>query len=239
MMALEIFEEGAIGLSHDVDEHIEPSPVRHADHHASRAIGRAACDGFIEERHKGVHPFDREPLHAHIGPSNEALEPVDRGEALQQLPLLLDGKRHARLSRLDGMPEPFAFGLVAEMLDFVAEAPAVDLTQVSDVVRGVAAVVGAERCRRNRGQLFLGDAVEFRVQLRGTLRGGAEGIDLDREMSKFADGRDQRARAGSCTWRDARCDSRGGPPLPAPPLRRSAKRKNWRHDSSTEFGSRR
>ena len=45
---------------------------------------RRAIDRFVEHRHERVDALDREALHAHVRAAEEALEPVDLGEALEE-----------------------------------------------------------------------------------------------------------------------------------------------------------
>ena len=107
-----------------------------------------AVDRFVEHRDERVDALDREALHAHVCPPEESLEPIDFGQPLEQRFLLVVRQRFRRFARLDGLAEPLALRLLAEVLELVRERAAIELAHaLNDVRRG--AVLVAKRRRRN------------------------------------------------------------------------------------------
>src|SRR5688572_868571 len=196
VLPLELGEQRRVWFPHDVREHVEPAPVRHADYHPARAERRGAIDGCIEHRHQRVGPFDREPLLSLEGEAQEPLEAIDLAEAREQALLRVGVERLREAARLDRLAEPRALAIVGEVLELVADAARVQLAEVGDDVGGGAATLDAERRGGDAPELGLRDAVVLGGQLGGAARLGAQRIDADGEMPVLPDRRDERRGAG-------------------------------------------
>ncbi len=96
-IALELPEDLAVGLAHDVGQDVQPAPVGHAEH----GLGRPGAGAFVEdgvEEHDGrLGPFEAEPLLPHVAGVEEALERLGRVEAVEDVALLdgVEGGGHA------------------------------------------------------------------------------------------------------------------------------------------------
>ena len=186
VLPLELLEHRAHWLVEHVSEHVDAAAMRHRHHDQSRAGRGRAFDRRLEHRHQRVVPLDRKALVALIGAAEEALEPVDFGEAAQHGALLLVRERAAHLTFLDHAPEPRTLGVALDVLELEADGGRVDAAEAGDGVgrRGVG--LEAERGARNGREVSLGYAVELALELGGARRSGGERVDLDGEMAVLA-----------------------------------------------------
>ena len=170
----------------------------HAEHDLAHAVGGGIADDRVEHRHQGIGALDREALLAEVGLMQEALEPLDLGQPLEQLLLRLGGEIRGVMAALDGLAQPGALLGDLDLIEVVADAAAVDAPQIVDRLLGVGGIGidrPGHRLGRQGGELGVGDAVEGRVQLRRAVRRRAERIELDIEVTVVTDRLGQPGRA--------------------------------------------
>src|SRR5258705_247909 len=78
----------------------------HANHDHLRTAAHAASDRLVEHRNEGIEAFDRESLDVDIGATEEALEAIDLGEALEQRLLFVVGQRRGCATRFNRRAKP-------------------------------------------------------------------------------------------------------------------------------------
>jgi len=57
VVAFELLEQHRRRLAEDVDQHVEPAPVRHADHDFLDAVGSCVQHGLVQQRDQAVAAF--------------------------------------------------------------------------------------------------------------------------------------------------------------------------------------
>ncbi len=129
VLPLELLEHRAHRLVEHVREDVDATAMRHRHHDLARPGRSRAFDRGLQHGHERVVPFDREALVALVGAAEEALEPVDFGEAAQDGALLLIGERAAHLPFLDHAPEPRALGVALDVLELEPDGGAVNAAQ--------------------------------------------------------------------------------------------------------------
>ena len=90
-MALELGEDRLVALAHDVGQHVQSTPVRHAEHGAVELGVRRLREDLVENRDRRLRSFDPEPLRADVLRREELLERLRRIEALEDPALALLG----------------------------------------------------------------------------------------------------------------------------------------------------
>ena len=130
--ALELHEDVAVVDAHDVGEHVDPAPVRHAE---DDFAGAGLLDGAVQHRNQHVRSLDGEALLAEVGSMKEALQPLDLREPRQQLPLLLRAQGGVRALLLEVAPEPLDLLRLLQVLEVVADGPAVGPPKAPDGLR--------------------------------------------------------------------------------------------------------
>ena len=84
--ALEHHEQFRGVFAHDVDEHIEPAPVRHADGDLLHPPSAGRLDQLVQQGEEGLAPFQGEPFLPRLPGVEVALETLGGEEALKDLP---------------------------------------------------------------------------------------------------------------------------------------------------------
>ncbi len=87
-VALELAEDLAVGLAHDVGEDIEPAPVRHAQHRLGGPDLGALLEDGVEEHDGRLGPFEAEALLPHVAGVEEPLEGLRGVEPVEDVALL-------------------------------------------------------------------------------------------------------------------------------------------------------
>ena len=158
-----------VGLAQHVREHVEATPVRHADQHVSQARVVGVLDDRVEDGHEHVEPFHREAGLAGERPVQEPLERLDLGDAVEQGLDVDGGHRRAEAAGLDGQAQPLALLGDEHLGEVVPGARAVGPAQGLDGRRGVRVPFGQRPADDAGGQaqeLLLGDAVRLGRQRR-------------------------------------------------------------------------
>ncbi len=125
--AFELAEELVVGLAHDVDQHIESTPVGHAEHgSAVVGVGGGGQEG-VDDRDGRLRPLEAEPLLADVARRQELLESLGGGEPLEDVVLMLTVDR-VRMT-LDLLLDPALLGRVGDVHVFDADAATVGIAQ--------------------------------------------------------------------------------------------------------------
>ncbi len=103
-VALEFAEDVAVGLAHDVGEHVETSAVRHGDHGFARALVRGDVEHRLQRHDRRLATLESESLLAHVARVQEALEDLGFTEGVENMSLLVDAGH--RLHALDPLLDP-------------------------------------------------------------------------------------------------------------------------------------
>jgi len=198
VLPFELLEDGAHRLVEHVREDVDAATVRHRHHDLARAGRGRAFDGSLEHRDERVVPFNGEALVALVGAAEEALEPVDFGEAAEHGALLIIGERAAHLAFLDHAAEPRALDVALDVLELEADRGGVDRAQPRDGIGGGGVGVETQCGARDRGEISLGYAMKFGLELGGACRRGAQRVDLHGEVAVLANGLNE--GRGSCDF---------------------------------------
>jgi hypothetical protein len=174
---LELGEDRLQGLAEDVREHVQATPVGHADHDLAHADPRTVLDDGVEQGDQALGALQGEALLAQKLRVQEALEQLGRRELLEHPQPLAGFELGGALALLEVAAQP---ALVARVLDvgvLHAHRPAVggaqpgeDLTQRLDRTAGqVARDVGAVH-------VVVAEAVVGGIQLGEVGRAAAERV---------------------------------------------------------------
>ena len=195
--ALELIEDGAVGLLHHVGEHAEPPAVGHPDDDVAHAQRAAALDDLLHRGDQAFPPVEPEALGAGVLDAEELLEPLGLHELVEDRAPALAGEADLLAVALDPLLEPTGLLGVGDVHELQREGAAIgalhqaeDLAQAGelqpqDVVDedGPVHVVGREA---------VGRGVELRVR---RLPAHPERVEVGREVAPDAVGADQHQRA--------------------------------------------
>ncbi len=106
--AAELVEDGAVGLGHDVGEHVEAPAVRHADDDLAHAELAAALDDLLERRNHGFAAVQAEALGAGVFDVEEALGAFRLDELGEDGAFALLREAHLLVRALDALLDPGA-----------------------------------------------------------------------------------------------------------------------------------
>ena len=99
-IALELAEDLAVGLAHDVGQDVQPAPVGHPEDRLGRTRRRRASSSRASRSDDGrFGPFEAEPLLAHVAGVEEALEGLGRVEPVEDVALLTGSRVAGRPRR--------------------------------------------------------------------------------------------------------------------------------------------
>ncbi len=104
--AAELVEDGAIGLAHDADEHVEPAAMRHANDDIAHAELTAALDDLLQSGDERLAAVQPEALGAGIFDVDEALEVLGLDQLVEDGLLALRRKLHLIVGTLDAILNP-------------------------------------------------------------------------------------------------------------------------------------
>ena len=184
-VALELLEDLAVGLAHDVGEDVEPAAVGHAHHRLVHALVDGLVEDRVEDHDRRLRTFEAETLLPDVAGVEEALEDLGRVETVEDVALLLRVERGG--DPLDVLLDPPLLVGVLDVHVLDAERPAVGVAEdVEDLVerRGLPAgePVGDELAR----QVPDGEAVVERVELGVELgRLGVERVEVGDQVAPY------------------------------------------------------
>ncbi len=147
-LALELGEQHRRRLAEHVDQHVEASAVRHADHDFLDARGAASLHDVVEERDQRVAALEREALLAHVARVQVALESLGRGELPEQVQALVVGEAVVEPPVLEAVLEPEPLLARRDVRELGADAAGVDLPELLQDLRQLHLLVDAARAAR-------------------------------------------------------------------------------------------
>ena len=193
----EFGEDRAIGLGHDVGEHVEPAAMGHAEHHRDDAVLAAIFDHRLQRRHHRLAAVEPEPLGADIFAGEELLPLLGLDDLGQDRFLALGREDDLGVLALHPVLEEAALLEVVDVHIFEADMAAIiapeDLDELAD-----AGLLQAERpAEPDRPvERVAGEAVKFRREVGGHLAlDEAERVEIGGEMAAHPIGADQHHRA--------------------------------------------
>ena len=151
VLALELAEQILRRLAEQIDQHVQPAAMRHADDRLLDAGAAAPLHQIVEQRDQAVAALEREALLAHVLGVQIALQSLGRGQLPEDVLLFLDAEPlgHARGLEIVLQPQPFVG--VRHVRELRADGVGVDeLEQRQDVLqasRASAAPRCGYRCR--------------------------------------------------------------------------------------------
>ena len=183
-------------LAQGIDQHVQAATVGHADDDLLHALLASALDHLVHRGDEALAAFEREALLADVLGVQETLETLGRGQALQDLLLLLDTEAGLGADGLQLLLPPALLRLVGDVHELGAEGAAVGLAQrLQDFPQGH--VLGLREIgvggREGDVHVGLGQVVERRLEFGdlGAL-GALERIEVGPACTDVAVGGDQR-----------------------------------------------
>ncbi len=116
--ALELVEDGAVRLAHDLGEDVEAAAMGHAEHDLAHAEIAAALDDLLERRDHRLAAVEAEALGAGVPDVDEALEAFRLDELVEDRLLAHRGEIDALVRAFDALLDPrllFRIGDVHEL----------------------------------------------------------------------------------------------------------------------------
>ena len=196
-LALELAQHRLVRATDGVDERVEASTMRHADHDLVGPAFGGEPDRLVEHRDEDVDPLERELLLAEERAPEVLLEAFDLCEAAQKSETLLRLELHPEAARLDRLPQPDPLRMVRDVLDLVRARARVDLAEARQCVEEGLAGHGEPQQAGRDPALQLGRERRHEprlVECRVTGRLGAERIEPRREVPMRAVRLDERHR---------------------------------------------
>ena len=83
MVAFEFFKQHRGRFAQDVDQHVKPAAVRHANHDLFYTHCARVQHGLVQQRNKAVSAFQGKPFLAHVAGVQEFFQPLGRGQHSQ------------------------------------------------------------------------------------------------------------------------------------------------------------
>src|SRR4051812_31526632 len=139
VLTLELLENRRVGFAKRVNQHVDPSAMRHREIDFARAIHRCCLDGDVQHGNEYVASLYREPLVSLICAPEEALKAVDFRESLKYRALFVLAQWRIEAPALDRLAQPLALVALTEVRDLEADARRVKFAQARHDVSGAAA----------------------------------------------------------------------------------------------------
>jgi hypothetical protein len=122
---VELGEQVLGHLAQGVDQHVQAAAVGHADHDLLHALLAGALDQLVHRGDEALAAFQREALLAHVLGVQEALEALGRGQAVEDVLLLLGLNCGLLRIGLQLLLPPALAALVADVHELGADGAAV------------------------------------------------------------------------------------------------------------------
>ena len=167
MQALELLEEHFGRFAHDVDQHVEPPAVGHADDHLLHALGPGAADDGVERGDGGFAPLQRETLLAGVGGVQVLLDPLRRDQPGEKADALVGGEARARARRFQARLNPAFLFHLGDVQELGADGARVGLAnQVHDLVQGHLGAAAQAARVEDRAAVRVVQPVKARLEVR-------------------------------------------------------------------------
>ena len=172
----QVFRRGVLELGKQIgrhfaqriDQHIEPTAVRHADHDFLQTNGTAPLNQLVHRRNKALAALQRKALLADKLGVQETLQPLGRSQPVQNVFLLFCAEVGFRAHALEFLLPPAFLVLVGDIHVLGAERAAVSLAQRVHQLTQAHAVLAEEGVAGVEHGFLIGiaETVKGRLQLR-------------------------------------------------------------------------
>ena len=217
--ALELVEDGAVGLGHHVAEHVKPARCGHADHDFLDAELAAALDDLLQRRDHGLGAVQAEALGAGVFDIGELLENLGLDQLVEDRPLALGRERDVLVAALDALLDPRLLRRVGDVHELDADVPAIGAAQDLDDLADGGRLQPQHLVDEDRPvEISVGEAVEIGAQLPMLLAlGDPQRVQIGGQVAHGTVGADQHERAdavlgGAQGGDGAQIDAAGGCP---------------------------
>jgi hypothetical protein len=146
--ALELVEQGAVGLAHHLRQHVEAAAMGHAEHDLLHAEIAAALDDLLQRRDQRLAAVEAEALGARVADVEELLEALRLDELVEDRALALAGEGDLLVGPLDALLDPGLLGRIGDVHELDAERLAVGALEQVTISRTVPNSSRA-RCRED------------------------------------------------------------------------------------------
>jgi hypothetical protein len=190
--ALELVEDDVIGLAHHGGQHVQATPVRHAQDDVLHAQRAAALDDLLHGRDHGLAAIQAEALGPREALVQEALEALGLDQLLQDGDLALLGEHDLLVATLDALLQPGLLGRVGNVHVLDADIAAVGAAQDRQDLADRGGLQTQHEVEEDRTVVVgLGEAVGRRIQLAGVLGGvQAQRVEVGGEVAAHPVGPD-------------------------------------------------
>ena len=212
--ALELVEDGAIGLAHHRRQDVQATAVGHAQNDLVDAQGAAALDDLLQRRDHGLATVEAEAFGAGEAPVQEALEGLGLDQLVQDGQLALAGEAgdRQRFDAFDPLLQPGLLLRLGDVHELHAQRPAIGAGQDFHDLTDGAGLQTQDAAEEDRTiQIAGAEAVEFGGQF-GVLgrRFQPQRIQLGPEVAAHAIAADQHQGADGILGGGADDIGRGG-----------------------------
>ena len=136
-LALEFLEQFAGRLAENVDQHVQPAPVRHADNDFLYALGAGLLHQLIHHRNQTVAAFQRKALLTDIAGMQITLQPLGGHQPVQQLLALRRSETQPGALAFQPLLNPALFRRLIDVHVFGADGAYIDITdQAQNLAQG-------------------------------------------------------------------------------------------------------
>ena len=136
--AVELVENGAIGLAHHRGEHVQPAAVRHADDDLAHAERPPALDDLLQRRDAGLAAVEAKALGAGEALGEKVLETFRLDQLLEDGDLAFRGEADLLGAPFDPLLNPRLLGGVGDVHVLHADRAAVGALKDAQISRSVA-----------------------------------------------------------------------------------------------------
>ena len=194
--ALELVEDGAVRLGHDLRQHVEPAAVRHADDDLAHAERAAALDDLLQRRDHRFAAVEAEALGAGEFQVAEFFKAFGFDQLVEDGALAFAGERDLLVRPFDALLDPAFLGAVGDVQKFDAERLAIGAPQDGDDLADGAEFEPEHLVEKDRTvEIGFAEAVGARIELLFVLdRLEPERIEIGVEMAARPIGADQHQR---------------------------------------------
>ncbi len=212
--ALELVEDGLVGLAHDRGQGVQAAAVRHAEDDLVDAQGAAALDHLLQRRDHGLAAVQAEALGAGETLVQEALEALGLDQLLEdgQLAFLGEGVLLELVRAFEALLQPGLLVRLGDVHELHADVAAVGALQDLQHLADRAGLQAQDAVQEDRAiHVGGGEAVELGRQLRVLDRRlDAQRVEVGLQVAAHAIGADQHQSADGIVGGGAHVGGRNG-----------------------------
>ena len=139
LLAFKLVKEHRRGLAQGIDQHVEATPVGHADDHVVNAETAGHAHHFVHGDHQRFAAFEREAFLSDVAGVQVALQGFGSGQAFQEAQFLRGGVGAAGVIRFDARLNPLALADAFQVHVFDADRAAIGfLDGIKNLAEGCA-----------------------------------------------------------------------------------------------------